>query len=78
MAAEATRLAKAFVDTLPNARSARCLGAHPDTFAPKSSSSKFPIVWTVAFVFHPPEVVADGGELLVSVNLDTRSIAVWE
>ena len=78
MAAEATRLATAFVKTLPESQSARCIGAHPDTFAPKSSSSKFSVVWTVGFVLHPPDVVVDGGELLVSVDIEKQSATIRE
>jgi hypothetical protein len=27
-------------------------------------------------VFHPPEVVMEGGELFVSVNLETESVGI--
>jgi hypothetical protein len=75
-AAEATRRATAFIATLPISLSARCIGARPDTLAPRSNASKFPVVWSVGFVFHPPEVVMEGGELFVSVNLETESVGI--
>jgi hypothetical protein len=72
-AAEAKRLALEYIATLPNAQSARCLCAVPDIFAPRSHASKFPVVWSVGFVFHPPDVVMDGGELFVSRRNRDRS-----
>jgi hypothetical protein len=70
--AEATRLATEFVSGMAGAECARCLGAFPDRMMPKTSSSKHPVVWVVAFVFHPPDVIVDGGEIFVTVNLQTK------
>lgn len=75
---EAIRLATAFVATMPGAGYARCIGAVADPFAPRSTSSKHPLVWSVRFVFHPPGVVMDGGELFVAVNLETRAVTTRE
>ena len=75
---EAIRLASEFVAQLPYAESARFKGAGPDTSSPTSDASKFPIVWNVAFVFHPPDVVMDGGELFVTVNVETGAVTLCE
>jgi hypothetical protein len=58
---------------MPGTESARCIGAFADAFTQRSASSKHPVVWSVGFVFHPPDVVMDGGELFVAVNLETRA-----
>jgi hypothetical protein len=77
--AEATRLALEFVAGLPGCGSDRCVGAFPDTSAPRSRASKHPVAWLV--VFKAPQlagVVMDGGEMFVSVNLQTNAIAIRE
>ena len=76
--AEATRRARSLVAGLPGASSARCKGAVPDPSAPRSRRAKPPVAWLVAFVFHPPEVIMDGGELWVAVNLETEAVAIRE
>ena len=76
--AEATRQATELVAGLPGASSARCKGAVPNPSAPRSRSTKHPVAWLVAFVFHPPEVIMDGGELWVAVNLGTGAVAIQE
>ncbi len=70
-AAEATRRATEFVAGLPGGESGRCTGAFPDPFAIRSRNTKHPVSWVVRFVFHPPEVIQDGGDLLIAVNLET-------
>jgi hypothetical protein len=76
--AEATRLAAEFIAARPGYSSARCKGAVPDRCAPRSRSSKHPLTWLVCFVFHPPEVIMDGGELFVAVNLETGVVTIKE
>jgi hypothetical protein len=71
-------LATEFVAAMPGAESARCIGASAGLFTPRSASSKHPVVWSVGFVFHPPDVVMDGGELFVSVNLETKTVITCE
>lgn len=51
----------------------RCLGAIPAA-TPQGASSKHPTVWSVCFVFSPPEIVMDGGELFVLVDLETEVV----
>jgi hypothetical protein len=74
--AEATRLATEYVRGLPGAESMRCVRAHPDSMAPKSRTSKHPVVWKVVFVFHDSTVLMDGGELFVSVDLETEAVSL--
>jgi hypothetical protein len=76
--AEATRLATEFVTRLPHSASARHVRTVPDGTAPQSSSSKHPVAWCVMFVYHPLEVVMDGGELFVAVNLETKTAYIHE
>jgi len=77
--AEATRLASELVAVLPGASSVQCVGAYPDTTAPRSHSSKHPVNWSVVFKApQPPGVVMDGGELFVTVNLETKVVAIRE
>jgi hypothetical protein len=73
---EATRLATEFVAGLPDTEAARCIGTVPDPFAQKSARTKHPTVWIVTFVFHTPDVVVDGGELSVTVDLETRAVEI--
>jgi hypothetical protein len=76
--AEATRLAIEFVAGLPGAASGRCTRTYPDSMAPTSRSSKHPVAWVVVFIFHPLEVRMDGGELFVTVDLETKAVAIRE
>ncbi len=76
--AEATRRATQLVSGIPGAASSRCIGAIPDPLAPRGRSTKHPVSWIVAFVFHPPEVIIDGGELFVAVDLETGAVAIRE
>lgn len=74
---EAERLAIEYVKKMPNTEKARMIhGAAPSLSEPKSSASKFPVIWSVAFVFHPPDVVMDGGELIVRVNIETKEVCL--
>ncbi len=72
--AEAVRLATEFVAGLPGAASARCIGASADRSRSRSATGKHPVAWSVGFVFHPPGVVMDGGELFVAVDLETKVV----
>ena len=73
--AEATRLATEFVARLPGTEASRCLGARPDGRLPKSRSSKHPVNWIVTFTFWPSDVVVDGGELDISVDLESKTVS---
>lgn len=76
---QAKRLASDFVSGLPWASSYRCVHAHPDTTVPKSGASKHPVAWVVMFKSpDPPGVVVDGGELFVTVNVETNAVAIAE
>ena len=74
---ESERLATDYLRLLPNTESARFNGALPDRTASKSSATKIPVVWVVSFVFHPSEVVMDGGELILDVNIETKEVSPW-
>ncbi len=74
--AEATRLATEFVAGLPGDEPSRCTGAIPDPFATQSRSTKHPVSWIVRFVFHPPELIQDGGDLLITVHLETGAVTI--
>lgn len=77
--AEAIRLATEFVAGVPGAESYQCQKASPDKRQPKNLCSKHPIYWLVTFVPPPePGVVIDGGELFVSVDLETKTVAIPE
>ena len=72
----AIRLAIEHMRSVDPSGSSLCLGAVPDKGAPKSRCSKHPVVWSVGFVWHAPEVVLDGGDLWVQVNVETQSAVV--
>jgi hypothetical protein len=75
--AEATQRAEHFVAGLANGSGARLADAFADTSVPGSRSSKHPVAWVIVFTFDPPDgAVMDGGELLVSVDLESGVIAV--
>jgi hypothetical protein len=76
--AEAKRRATEFVAGLPGGASARYIGASPDPFAHRSRCTKHSVSWVVAFKFHPPEMIMDGGDLLVTVDLETGAVAARE
>lgn len=77
--AEATRLAKEFVSQNPEWNEAILLLVAPSNIEAKSSVSKFPISWTACFAFpHPPDVVVDGGELVIDVNIETKHVQLWD
>jgi hypothetical protein len=69
--AEARTLASAYARTLSAADLARIVWAKPDPIA--SGKGRIPTVWVVRFVFHPPGMVMDGGDLLVTVDLSERT-----
>ena len=74
---EATRLATEYVTRQPNTENARLHHVSPVKSAPKSAASKHPVVWCVSFVFHPPDVIIDGGELMLDVNVETKEVRPW-
>jgi len=70
--AEAKRLAEAYVERSPNAKGYRFRRAGADQHAPKSESTKLPVIWHAMFARDYSEgVVVDGGELVVVVNIET-------
>ena len=72
----AEELARVFVASQSWGDTGRCKGAMPLGLTLQGSSSKHPTVWSVCFVFHPPSVVMDGGELFVTVDLETEEVKV--
>jgi hypothetical protein len=75
--AEASRRAAEFVSARPTFAGARLRGAYPDTTVPRSHSCKHPVAWVAVFAFDPPGgTVMDGGELFVSVDLESGAVAV--
>jgi len=74
--AEARRLATEFVSCLPGVERLQCRSAMPDGLEPKSSASKHPVAWIVVFApCQSHEVVMDGGELFVKVNIETKAVS---
>ena len=72
---EAARLAMEFVQGLPDTEDAKLYRVSPVNSAPKSDASKFPVVWSAMFVFPSPAgSVIDGGELIVTVNIETKAV----
>lgn len=74
--AEATRLAQKIIAARSDCFTWRHLGTHPDTNALPSRGSKHPIHWIVTFAPIPRggEII-DGGELIMTVNLETGLIS---
>ncbi|VTU02344.1 unnamed protein product [Gemmataceae bacterium] len=73
--AEATRRAEAFVAVRPDRERFRFRGAFPDTAVSPRRASKHPVVWVAMFQLIPENGdVIDGGELLVSVDLETGRV----
>ncbi len=71
--AEAKRLAESYVGRLQNADGYIFRRAIANGHAPKSPSTKLPVVWHAVFTRNYPEgVVVDGGELIVVVNIETK------
>jgi hypothetical protein len=71
--AEAIRLAKEFVLTIPKTSDYRFRGARPDTSLPRTNSGKIPAVWCIAFQWQPPDgSTVDGCELFIRVNVQTK------
>jgi hypothetical protein len=76
--AEAARLATEYVRTLPDAGDAKLQHVSPGVRAPKSNASKFPVIWSATFVFPAPAgAIVDGGELIVTVNVETKVAALF-
>ncbi len=74
--AEATRLAEAFVAAQPYAAAVRLRGAGPFSSAPRSASSRHSVEWLVMFGYVPPPGGVVDGDLLVSVNVETKGVEV--
>jgi hypothetical protein len=74
---KAIRLATKFVAGLSGYESDRCAGAVPASSDMQSTSSKHPVVWVVMFrTPQPLGIVMDGGELFVTVNLETNAVSI--
>jgi hypothetical protein len=73
---EAIQRATEVVATLPSGKSVQCVGAFPDWTAAPSRSSKHPVAWVA--IFTTPGDIMDGGELFVTVNLDTNTVGLRE
>lgn len=77
--AEATRRAIEFVSTLSDSARWQHFKTHPDVFATKSNSSKHPVRWDVVFFPILPEgCIMDGGELFVTVDLESGYVGLRE
>jgi hypothetical protein len=77
--AEATRRAESFMAVRPDRDRFRLRGAGPDTLVPPSQASKHPVAWVVMYAPVPPEGgVIDGGELFVTVDLESGAVGVRE
>ena len=64
--AEATRLATAFVQGVPELAAMELWRARPDRMAPRSSATKIPVMWVVLLEPNlPPGVVMDGGQVVL-------------
>jgi hypothetical protein len=72
---EAARLATEYVQALPDVDGVRLHHVSPVNSAPKSNASKLPVVWSAMFVFPSPAgAVVDGGELIVTINIETKAV----
>lgn len=71
--AKATALALEFAAGQAWGQLARCASANP-SWVRQGTSSKHPTVWSVCFVFNPSDVVMDGGEIFVDVDLETEVV----
>ena len=75
--AEATRRAVAFVAARPDRSELRLRRAFPAPRVSPCRDSRHPVAWIVAFAPIPPEDgVIDGGELLVSVDLESVTVSI--
>ena len=70
-------MALEFVHDLPERQAARFISVHADMHAPRSPCSKHPVKWRAMFVFHPPEMVVDGGEMFLEIDIETQSVRIW-
>jgi hypothetical protein len=76
--AEAERLAKSYVTNLSGCETLELFGSNPLLSAPRSNASKHPVQWLVSFRDPPPpDAVVDGGELILDVNVESKSVAIW-
>jgi hypothetical protein len=77
--AEASRRAEQFVAGLSNCANLRLRGCIPDSRVPQSRSSKHPLAWVAVFAMGSIEdCVIDGGELFITVDLESSAVAVRE
>jgi hypothetical protein len=74
---EASRQATEFVAKSPHYRGLRLRSCHPDSTRVQSRDSKHPLAWLAVFAIDPPgEAVIDGGELFVTVDLESNIVGV--
>jgi hypothetical protein len=75
---EAIRLAAAYVATLPGALGIELSDASSASTAPRSDASKHPVIWCVRYSpIRFADAVIDGGELLLDVNIETKTVRQW-
>jgi hypothetical protein len=75
--AEAVKLASIFVAAHPEAFCLQCVGAIPDNMAERRRHSKHPVARVVIFKAPPPpDVVMDGGEPFVTLNIASKEVAI--
>ena len=75
--AEATRRAKEYVASRPNADQLRHRGTYPDSLVRSSHGSKHPVAGVAVFAPIPPDgCVMDGGELFVAVDLESGAVGI--
>ncbi len=72
----AIRLAAAYVAKLPGANKIEFSDASASPMAPHSNSSKHPVIWSVCYrpIRSNPNVVVDGGELLLNVDIEAKTV----
>lgn len=76
---EAERLATEHVEKQGLWAGARLAHAAPSGHAPRSASSKHPVVWVVSFEFPRPNgLTVDGGELMFDVNIETKEVVRFD
>jgi hypothetical protein len=69
----ATQIAIEAIGMVETDYPARLISVAPDRAARQGLASKHPTRWMAVFVCHDPEMVLDGGETFVSVDLETRT-----
>ena len=74
---EATRRASAFIAERDDRDNWRHISTTPDTLGPSRRAAKSPVVWVAMYAPIPPsDVVIDGGELFVVVDLESGTVGL--